>query len=355
MDDTSPGSPSDDKGLCSSPQINLVNAGNAQVGVHDEEKVDWECIEWTLPAAKNRRNTCGRMLGRDIERISQCTQRHVAVARRQPQHPVQRKSAPPFGHPGGVNSKSLRSQSVRGSREATDMCNENACVQRHTPLNMDVQTKPSPTSADFLDVDEPLPPRHLVWLHVYDLGPVTGRLNEFVLRGANLGAFHCGIEVLENEWSFQGFHDAWDDPTLTGIVRNEPRQHPMYIYRESVNMGYSPLDEAEIDNIIDIMMDSWPANMYHLVTRNCVTFAEELAAELRLPEPFPEWVRGAADAGKSPALFAIADMGWSVFKWWSSRQAQETADTASSDDEKQKALRTPAERSVGVRSAPCLM
>lgn len=167
---------------------------------------------------------------------------------------------------------------------------------------------------------------HEVWLHVYDLGPVTGRLNEFVLRGANLGAFHCGVEVLENEWCFQGFHDAWDDPTLSGVIRNEPRLHPGYVYRESIFMGDCPFSEEDIDNVIDDMMDTWPANSYHLLTRNCVTFAEEFSAALNVPEPFPTWVRGAADAGKSPALFAIADYGWSWFKWWSKRQAEKEAE-----------------------------
>ncbi|CAK0790049.1 unnamed protein product, partial [Prorocentrum cordatum] len=82
-----------------------------------------------------------------------------------------------------------------------------------------------------------------VWVHVYDMGPVTGRLNQFVLRGANLGAFHVGVEVLGEEWSFQGFHDAWDDDTLCGVLRNPPRNHPDYLYRESVCLGMTPLDE----------------------------------------------------------------------------------------------------------------
>merc|ERR1719252_426083 len=107
-----------------------------------------------------------------------------------------------------------------------------------------------------------IPPHrgHEVWMHVYDLGPITGRLNELVLRGANLGAFHCGVEVLGDEWSFQGFRDAWDNPELSGVVRNEPREHPAYMYRESLDMGESPLDEDQIDAKIDEFMDAWPAN-----------------------------------------------------------------------------------------------
>merc|ERR1711908_248229 len=150
-----------------------------------------------------------------------------------------------------------------------------------------------------------------VYIHVYDMGPVTARLNEFILERANLGAFHVGVEVLDNEWCFQGFHDAWDDPALSGVVRSEPRCHPGYMYRETISMGTSPFCEDDIDDIIDNMVDAWRANSYHLVTRNCVSFAEEFVRALSVPRPFPAWVRGAADAGKSPAIFAIADYGWS--------------------------------------------
>lgn len=169
---------------------------------------------------------------------------------------------------------------------------------------------------------------HEVWLHVYDLGPVTGKLNEFVLRGANLGAFHCGVEVLGEEWSFQGYHDAWDNDALSGLISNYPRMHPAFIYRESISLGRTLLREEAIDLVLDNMAEDWPANTYHLVSRNCVTFAEELADALQVPEPFPDWVRGAVDAGKQPALFAVADYGWSWFKWWCRRQTEWEAEQA---------------------------
>eukprot|EP00931_Biecheleriopsis_adriatica_P013988 TRINITY_DN115570_c0_g1_i1.p1 TRINITY_DN115570_c0_g1~~TRINITY_DN115570_c0_g1_i1.p1 ORF type:complete len:243 (-),score=53.11 TRINITY_DN115570_c0_g1_i1:55-783(-) len=164
--------------------------------------------------------------------------------------------------------------------------------------------------------------RFQVYLHVYNLGPITGTLNE-LLMSANLGAFHTGIEVLGEEWSFQGFHDAFDNPSISGVVRNEPRQHPAYDYRESVSLGESPLDEVAIDSILDLMMDQWTASQYHLVRRNCVTFAEELAMALQVPEPFPAWTRGAIDAGKSAALLPVADYGWSWFKWYCIRCAEQ--------------------------------
>lgn len=161
-----------------------------------------------------------------------------------------------------------------------------------------------------------------IWLHVYDLGPVTSRLNELVLRGANLGAFHAGVEVLNTEWSFMGFYDAWDDHELSGVVQNSPRQHPSYIFRESLFMGISSLSASDIEGIIRKMCARWRAHSYHWVSCNCIDFAEELVAAVGATQPFPAYLRGAIDLGKTPALFAVADAGWTWFKWLSARQAE---------------------------------
>jgi len=153
--------------------------------------------------------------------------------------------------------------------------------------------------------------RHEVWLNVYDIDAFTGRLNTAFLRDANLGAFHCGVQVLGEELFF-----AWGETDSTGIVWTEPRSHQVHVYRESISMGESPLSEPEIREVIANAMDAWPANSYHPITRNCVTFAEELIKRLQAPEPCPPWIRGAADAGNAPLLKPIADCGWNWVKWW---------------------------------------
>jgi len=150
-----------------------------------------------------------------------------------------------------------------------------------------------------------------VWLNVYDIDAFTGRLNTALLRDANLGAFHCGVQVLGGELFF-----AWGETEHTGIIWTEPRSHQVHVYRESISMGESPLSEAEIRTVIAHAMDAWPANSYHPLTRNCVTFAEELIKTLQVPEPCPSWIRGAVDAGNVPWLKPVADCGWSWVKWW---------------------------------------
>jgi len=159
--------------------------------------------------------------------------------------------------------------------------------------------------------------RRQVWLHVYDIDAVTARLNQSILRDWNLAAFHCGVEVCGEEWFF-----AWGESNRSGIMWNEPRGHQIHIYHDSVLMGETPFSDEEIRQLLVRIRQRWPANSYHPITRNCVTFAEEFIAELGAnEEPFPDWVRGAMEVGKSPALYPIADWGWRWFKWWCSQDA----------------------------------
>ncbi|CAE7238957.1 egt-2 [Symbiodinium sp. CCMP2456] len=46
----------------------------------------------------------------------------------------------------------------------------------------------------------------IIWLHVYDLGQMTAKLNTFMLRSMGIGAYHVGVEVLGDEWYFR-----WSD------------------------------------------------------------------------------------------------------------------------------------------------
>merc|ERR1719410_289265 len=141
-----------------------------------------------------------------------------------------------------------------------------------------------------------------VWLHVYDLNPLTRHLNGLILRDANLGAFHCGVEVLGVEWSFQGFHGAWDDPTISGVVWNGPRLHPAFPYRESVALGHTPLGPEAISKVLDQLRREWSASSYHLVSHNCLGFAEEFANAPGVSKILPMWVRGASDACRMPCV-----------------------------------------------------
>merc|ERR1711924_535909 len=72
----------------------------------------------------------------------------------------------------------------------------------------------------------------------------------------------------------------------------------------------------------------WPASSYHIVNRNCVHFAEDLLRRLKVPETFPVWVRGAADAGQSSLLKPMTNWGWR----WMQQYYTDQPRRASADD-----------------------
>merc|ERR1719383_1039406 len=68
-------------------------------------------------------------------------------------------------------------------------------------------------------------------------------------------------------------------------------------------MGESTLSRhAIIMALVDVMKE-WPANSYHPIARNCVTFSETLCNALGAPMQFPGWVRGVTELG-SPTCYS---------------------------------------------------
>lgn len=154
-----------------------------------------------------------------------------------------------------------------------------------------------------------------VVMHVYDLDPYTGWANGALMRGLELGVYHVGVEIYGSEWSFQYFDNAWNDNTLTGVSCNTPKQHVGYIYRESLRMGFSPLQRSEICDVIKKMMFDWRANTYHLTHRNCLHFAEALVTKLRLQVEFPAWIKNLCEASKrSRIVDYMVDNVWDLHK-----------------------------------------
>jgi hypothetical protein len=133
-----------------------------------------------------------------------------------------------------------------------------------------------------------------VTLHIYDLGPLSKwLLNYWNAKKSGLGAFHCGIEVLGVEWSFQAMIDC-EIEEMTGVMCHKPKSHPRHVYRESINLGGSPLCANEICNVLARLEKDWPARSYHFLNHNCTDFAEALAQSLNVPTPFPRWAHGLA-------------------------------------------------------------
>jgi len=165
----------------------------------------------------------------------------------------------------------------------------------------------------------------MVWLHVYDLNvALKYLLNTWAFSHlAGLGAFHCGIEVLGAEWSFQADPYCQDDGfDTTGLMCAPPKGHPVHIYRESVCLGKSTLAVHIIWQVLLRLEQKWPAKGYHVVHRNCTDFAEEFVAALAVPEPFPGWVRGIAKGYLIHTPLANTGAEKQLPRSWMSRSVQ---------------------------------
>jgi len=150
-----------------------------------------------------------------------------------------------------------------------------------------------------------------VWLHIYDLGPMSKwMINSWNPKSSGLGAFHCGIEVLGVEWSFQAMIDCETDE-MTGVMCHTPKSHPRHVYRESIWLGGSSLCANEICNVLARLERDWPARSYHFLSRNCTDFAEALSNALDVPTPFPSWAHGLAKGlTTKPSDGSVAPAPW---------------------------------------------
>eukprot|EP00927_Polykrikos_kofoidii_P026196 TRINITY_DN23369_c0_g1_i1.p1 TRINITY_DN23369_c0_g1~~TRINITY_DN23369_c0_g1_i1.p1 ORF type:complete len:463 (-),score=81.74 TRINITY_DN23369_c0_g1_i1:78-1334(-) len=141
-------------------------------------------------------------------------------------------------------------------------------------------------------------PLNTVFLNVFDLASALSIPNAILCNTvfSTIGAFHAAVEVYGEEWSF--YRTPSSDSC--GVCRSiHPRQHPVHVYRQSVNMGETTLREWEVRYLIrGNLAQKWPGGEYDLLHRNCIHFCDELLLSLGVG-PVPPWVRGLHETGAS--------------------------------------------------------
>ncbi|KAL2651211.1 hypothetical protein R1flu_019339 [Riccia fluitans] len=125
-----------------------------------------------------------------------------------------------------------------------------------------------------------------IYLNVYDLTPMNGYVYWF-----GLGIFHSGIEAHGLEYAF-GAHDY---PT-SGVFEVEPRQCPGFTFRRSIVMGSTDTTPQEFRSFIERCADEYSGNSYHLITKNCNHFSNDVCVRLTGKE-IPGWVNRLAGIG----------------------------------------------------------
>ncbi|KAJ6924852.1 deSI-like protein [Populus alba x Populus x berolinensis] len=118
-----------------------------------------------------------------------------------------------------------------------------------------------------------------VYLNVYDLTTVNG-----YAYWVGLGVYHSGVQVHGVEYGF-GAHDH----ETTGIFEVEPKQCPGFMFRKSILIGRTDLGPKEVRAFMEKLAQEYPGNTYHLITKNCNHFCNDVCFKLT-GKTIPQWV-----------------------------------------------------------------
>lgn len=125
-----------------------------------------------------------------------------------------------------------------------------------------------------------------VYLNVYDLTPINGYAYWF-----GLGIYHSGVQVHGVEYGF-GAHEH----STTGIFEVEPRQCPGFTFRKSILIGRTDLGPKDVRALMEKLAREYSGNTYHLITKNCNHFCNDVCIQLA-GKPIPRWVNRLARLG----------------------------------------------------------
>ncbi|TYI79415.1 hypothetical protein E1A91_D05G020600v1 [Gossypium mustelinum] len=125
-----------------------------------------------------------------------------------------------------------------------------------------------------------------VILNVYDLTPINN-----YSYWVGFGIFHSGIEVHGKEYGF-GAHDF----PFSGVFEVEPKSCPGFIYRCSILLGCINMSFSEFRALIESVASEYHGDTYHLISKNCNHFTEDIVHRLT-GKHIPGWVNRLARIG----------------------------------------------------------
>lgn len=107
-----------------------------------------------------------------------------------------------------------------------------------------------------------------------------------------LSYFYSQI-VHGKEYGF-GAHDF----PASGVFEVEPRMCPGFIYRRSITLGQTNMNPSEFRAFIENMASEYHGDTYHLISKNCNHFTDDVSYRLT-GKKIPGWVNRLANLGKT--------------------------------------------------------
>ncbi|GAB4836840.1 hypothetical protein Ancab_001755, partial [Ancistrocladus abbreviatus] len=106
--------------------------------------------------------------------------------------------------------------------------------------------------------------------------------------GVEFGAFRVPLSAsVENgvEYAF----GAHDNASSSGIFEVEPKQRPGFTFRKLMLVGRTALGPKGVRALMEKLSKDFLANSYHLISKNCNHFCNEVCIQLT-GKPTPGWV-----------------------------------------------------------------
>ena len=113
-----------------------------------------------------------------------------------------------------------------------------------------------------------LPP-NAVLLNVYDI-----TWGNALLSPLGIGVHHTGVEVYGREYSYGRSTSG------TGIFEVAPKKCTPHVFKESIVLGYTNINSAQLRFLVGQMSVDWLGPDYHIVRKNCNVFSGFFAAEI---------------------------------------------------------------------------
>ncbi|KAL5214988.1 hypothetical protein ABZP36_004140 [Zizania latifolia] len=83
---------------------------------------------------------------------------------------------------------------------------------------------------------------------------------------------------------------------MSGVFEVEPKSCPGFVYRRSVRVGTTGMSRAEFRSFIQNLAGKYNGNAYHLISKNCNHFTDDVCKNLT-GKPIPGWVNRLARVG----------------------------------------------------------
>ena len=125
---------------------------------------------------------------------------------------------------------------------------------------------------------------------IYNLA--DGATNQILKSYLSLGGiYHVGLEIAGIEWSY-GYCESG-----SGIFAVEPRKCSLGPFHEQVSLGESNVSVDDVIRVLHKLRQDWMGADYNILSRNCVTFTQELIQQLSLGANLPAYATAMSGLG----------------------------------------------------------